>query len=437
MDYLIFGSLIVEVLILSRVDRKVFGTWYTPFNLLAYPYMVVVVSALLFAPALDFVSVYPRSVLIWCTGLLVFWFPGVILGLGLLGSSPLIRPIAASRGLNSDKFASKKLVMAVAWAVMPLMAYGLFKSVRLSGGWAGINGYDFRVEYSRGLSAHAVVLAFPLVILLIGTYRKGQRAQLATIGGLLVFLFASQVKGTLFAPLIGGAVFRAVRGDLKLSWKKAATGLGLTYLLFNAVYVLGLSFADPSVLADSQTYSGLARHYINYLWAGVLSFGEALRFGAGTVGGPWYEIFSPFINLYRVLFTSDPLVPVGSPHELGMNIDLSSDGFQGMNVYTMFGTLYLYLGPFATLLAIAGISFLFYGLLLVCRSSTNVWYLTLYCALVSWLVLGFFEYYFWHLTFPETVFYCLLLAAVERGLGKRKSLAAYDPSRFRRVPKLS
>src|SRR5437867_3450901 len=87
MDYLIIITLIAEVLFLSRVDRKVFGTWLTPFNLLGYPYMVVAVTAFLFAPSFDFAPLYAPSVLIWIVGLFIFWVGGFFLGWGIFGLS--------------------------------------------------------------------------------------------------------------------------------------------------------------------------------------------------------------------------------------------------------------------------------------------------------------------------------------------------------------
>lgn len=433
MDYFIIISLILEVLILSWLDRRIFGTWLTPFNLLGYPYLMVAVSAFLFAPLLGFVSVYTPSVLIWIVGLFFFWGVGLVFGL-LFDFQTGNQSAGFTSKMSFPEDSATRLAVKVAWVIMPLMVFNFYKAMAAAGGWSGIGSLDFKQAYSQGISSHAVVLAFPLVVLLVGTYRKGRKLQLVTIGALLLFLLASQVKGTLLAPLVGGMVFRAARGHLNLSVKKLLAAVAITYLLFNAVYLLGLSFADPSILTDSEIYQELARHYLYYLWSGVLALSEAIRTGVGSVGGSWYEIFSPFINLYRQMFNAGQLVSVGSPHELGMNIDLTFADFQGANVYTMLGTLYLYLGPFPTLIYILGVAAIFYScFLLVCRSKDNPWFLTLYCVMVSWLVFGFFEYYFWHLTFVEIPVYMLIFAAVSslyKGSVKRTISAPIDASIF-------
>jgi len=412
MDYLIICALIVEVVILSLVDRRIFGTWLTPVSLLSCPYVAVLVSAFLFAPALGFVPVYAPSITIWMAGLPIFSVVSIVAGC-LFGRLGTTHPFQTDERLRNHDFPAVKLAIWVAWAALPLMAYGLREAVLTSGGWTEIGGWDFRVAYSHGIGAHAVVLAFPLVVLLVGTYQKGHKLQLVTISGLLLFLFVSQVKGTLLAPLLGGMVFRVARGALKLTLTRIIAGIGSTFLLFNLIYILGWSAADPRFLDDSDTYLYLSRHYLFYLWSGVLAFSEALRRHVGFVGGPWYTIFAPFLNVYHVLCGAGHIVDAGSLHELGMETDLGAT--HGVNTYTMVGTLYLYLGFFGTLLILLGIAILFYGLLVACRVSANPWLLTLYSIQVSWLIVGFFEYYFWYLTSLEVAFYCFILAVLQGG----------------------
>jgi oligosaccharide repeat unit polymerase len=420
MDYLIVTGLVAEVLLLSRLDRRIFGTWFTPFNLLSYPYATVVLVAFFFAPPLDFVSLYAPSVGIWIVGLFLFWWTGALIGWVFLGSSIVHRPLSAEEEWTSKESFPSKLATGLAWGITPLMAYGLYKSLAASGGLFLMFSADFKSAYTYGLSAHAVVLATPLSVLLIGTYKKGRKLQFIIIGVLLVFLFISQVKGTLLVPIIAALIFRAIRANAKLPVKKVIVGIFLSYVLFNAVYLIGYSFADSSILQDPEIYASLARHYFYYLSAGVLAFGQALRTGVGSVGGPWYLMFAPFINVYRALLGSGPLLVAVSPRELGMDTDLSGTADFGSNVYTMFGTLYLYLGPIGAIFVASSAAFLCYGLLVIMiRSRPNVWLLTLYCILGGWLVMGFFEYYFWHLPFLEIIVYCLVLAAISRWVPKR------------------
>jgi hypothetical protein len=423
MDYFIVSCLIAEVLILSQLDKKVFGTWVTPFNLLAYPYMVVAVSAFLFAPSLDFVSLYAPSVLVWIVGLFLFWGTGFILGL-LFGFREENRSAwFTSRSSPADNSVTK-LATKVAWAIVPFMAFGLYRAQAATGGWSEIGSYEFKVAYVHGLPAHAVQLAQPLAVYLIGSYRKRSYFQVVTIVVLLLFLFLTFVKGTFLSTIIAAMIFQAMRQNLKVPIKKIVTVLGISYVVFNAVYLVGFAALDPSNLIDSSNYGYLARHYMYYLWAGVLSFGHALQTGVGMIGGPWYLLLAPFINIYRAALGAGSVLVALSPEELGMDVDLaglsSASPFAGSNVYTMLGTLYFYMGALGAALVLIAFAILCYGLLLICQRRHNDWFLALYCIFGSWLVFGFFDYYFASLGFPETIVDCLLLAALVKWVTNRR-----------------
>ena len=426
MDYLIVIGLIAEVVILSRLDKDIFGTWFTPFSLLAYPYMLVVVSAFLLAPPLGFVPIYGPSVLIWIVGLFLFWGAGLILGLLFGFREENRRSWNTTRSIPAENVATK-LVTKVAWAIVPFMAFGLYRAQAATGGWSEIGGYEFKVAYIHGLPAHAVQLAQPLCVYLMGFRRKGQYFELATIVVLLLFLFLTFVKGTFLSTVIAAVIFQLFRQNLKFSVKKIVTVLVISYVAFNAVYLVVFSILDPSNLSDSSIYGYLGRHYLDYLWAGVLSFSHALRTGVGRIGGAWYLIFAPFINLYRAALGAGPVLVAAHPQELGMDVDLTGLGtsspLAGSNVYTMLGTLYFYLGALGAALVLVAFAFLCYGLLLLCQSRRNDWFLVLYCIFGSWLVFGFFDYYFASLGFPETIADCLLLAVLVKWVANRRGVS--------------
>jgi hypothetical protein len=90
--------------------------------------------------------------------------------------------------------------------------------------------------------------------------------------------------------------------------------------------------------------------------------------------------------------------------ETTQNPDASS------NVYTSFGTLYLYLGAWGLAAYLAILSLVSYGILL----SLRAWLQALYAFMCSQLMFGFFEFYFWHLTAIEVPVYCIFLALLSR-----------------------
>jgi hypothetical protein len=162
-----------------------------------------------------------------------------------------------------------------------------------------------------------------------------------------------------------------------------------------------------------EIYTYLGRHYLYYLSAGVLAFGEALRSGIADVGGGWQAIFAPFINLYHAVFGGWLLAP-GSALEKGMMTDLTSTDPTGTNVYTMIGTLHLYLGPLGASVYLFAVGLLGYGFLILTRKQNSIWITASYCLVASQLALGFFELYFWTLTVYEITVMGILLAIVTK-----------------------
>ncbi len=423
MAYLIIGGLVIEVAVLSRVDHKLFRTWFTPFNLLALPYTVIALLAFFFAPALGFVSLYTPSVAIWMIGLLAFWATGFVIGLVFDHEphGPVDQPKVSQDLCDST---ATGVATWVSIAIMPILALNLRMALGSVGGWLEAGTYDFKVAYEHGIAAHALQLALPLCVYLMGTYRKGQRLQLLTFLCLLFFLLFTQVKGTILSVIVAGVVFRTIRRGSKVPIKALAAGVVASYVLFNAVYLGALAITDSSVLTDGSKYAFFARHYMYYLWSGVLGFGQALRTNVGTIGGPWFLLFAPFINIYRAVLNAGPMLIAGGPLELGVDVDPTTITVgEGTNVYTMFGTMHYYLGPFGSVLLTIILAVCFYSLLLFCKKSQNEWAWVLYALVGSWLVFSFFEYYFASLGFPETVLDCMLMSAITRYMKTRAAVS--------------
>jgi oligosaccharide repeat unit polymerase len=411
-DWIILGLLVAEVVFLSRLDRRRFGTWVTPFTVLGYPYAAVVILAYFLAPVFDFVPLYTGSVVVWIVGLFLVWAAGAFLGWGLLDlrlAPNLHAPCFRTEPVQEDDDATLRVAVALSWAAMPFMSYGVVVSARDAGGWTEIGSTGFSDAYGHGLHAHAVVLAMLLGIVLIGLYRKGDKHRVATIAMILVFLMLGRVKGTILQVIIGGVFLRMIRGQFHLSFKKVAILLGTTYVVFNVVYMISMKVFQSDDPLNGDIYTFLGRHYLYYLFAGVLAFSEAMRSGIAGVGGDWHTIFSPFLNIYHVVFGGS-LVAAGSPHEKGMDTDLLMNVSSETNVYTMFGTLHMDLGALGAGLYVFVVGLLCYGFLILVRRRNNTWVTASYCLIAGQLTFGFFEFYFWHLTGYEVIVFGALLA---------------------------
>jgi len=408
--------LIAEVVGLSWLDRERFGTWITPLTVLGFPYAAVVLLAYFVSEPLGFVAVFPPSVLIWMVGLLLVWATGQFLSWALLDFKFNPLPFLEAHAENGMTSAIR-VGTALAIVSVIVMAVGTIAALKAAGGLSQVGSADFKSAYSHGVCGHALVWSCLFGILLIGSWRRGSRMLLLLIVAIVFFLVLGQVKGRVLQLVIGGALFRVARGQLRLSPVKLAGVLATTCVIFSLGYLIAMLALDSDALLKLETYSFLSKHYLFYLFSGPLSFGEALRNRMVDVGGDWHSIFAPFANLYRVLLHSGDLVTIGSSHDKGVIID---DSAIVDNVYTFFGTLYLYLGAGGAALYVVGVSFVSYGLLVCAQLKREPWLTALYCYVAANLSLGFFEFYFWHLDAYELGVLATAVAYVSRSFNSNR-----------------
>lgn len=414
MDWAQLALLIAEVLVLSGLESRFLGTRITPFGLLAFPYTAVVLLAFFFGSLLGFVSLDASSLTVWIANLFLVWVIGYFL-IRVAPVKPIFREIAQRfRSTFPGEPSAEKMSKSLAMAVIPLLILGVWQTLRTVGGWPNIASPEFRVAHGFGLTAHALILSEPLFILLVGTAKKGRKLPIALAVILMLFFLISQVKGRVLQTLVGGFLYRTLRGRSSISVKTVGILVLCGFLMFISVYIGMYWIVAPTALSDMDTYASLGRHYCYYLMAGVLGFSEVSHYGIKDVGGGSYvEVFRPFVDIYRKVVSGSNAVGLGSTHEKGMNIDLSSDSSDdNSNVYTIFGTLYLYLGPLGSIAYVVVMAGLCYALFLAAGRTRNEWLLVLYCYIGAQLLFGFFEFYFWHEETFEVAAIALLFAAV-------------------------
>jgi hypothetical protein len=395
---LVLCLLVAEVIVFGWLDRKRFCTWITPFNVLGFPYTVVVLLAYFVSESLGFVPIFPPSVFIWILGLALVWTSGQFLAWAVIDLRMGQLKSLESRPENVDEHSATRLAVAVASVAAVIVFVGTFFALKSVGGWIQAGTPDFKAAYSQGILGHAVVWSCLLGIVVIGTCHRNDRLLMALVPITLMVIVLGQVKGRVLHLVIGGLLFRVMGGKLRLSFVKVLTVLMSTCIIFSLGYLFAMLALDPEALFKADTYSFLSAHYLYYLFSGPLSFGEALRARMADVGGDWKSIFAPFINLYRVTLKAGPLILIGSSHDKGMIID---DSGIGDNVYTLFGTLYLYLGAGGAAIYAIVIGLTSYALLVLAQLKRNVWLTALYCYIAANLAVGFFEFYFWHLDLYE------------------------------------
>jgi Family of unknown function (DUF6337) len=402
MDLAIVVALLAEVIVLSWLEHGSITTRVTPFNVLAFPYAIVVVIAFFAAPALDLVPLSKGSVVIWMCGLFLVWLTGLLTTRGFLGGALTRRVSGGLKSAFCTEASSTRLALWLGVLAIPLIPYKLLEAKDIAGGWWMIGSQEFKAAYLHGPLAHVVVLCGPIVILLLGTATSKTKLQLAVAGTLLVFIFFGQAKGITLQPIVGGLLYRVMRGRTRISLKTIGIILLCGVLVFGTVDLITWAVTDYASPLTADPYAFIARHFCFYLLAGPLAFSESVREGNTLVDGGPEAIFAPFVNLYRIISGSGNLVTEGTSKGRGEDIDLLSSAVgHSSNVFTYFGTLYLYLGGLGAAIYAGLAGLLCYLLLITAAGTRNELLLALYCCIASQLFFGFFELFFWHLTVFE------------------------------------
>lgn len=402
LDWAIYIVLFGEVVFISFIENITYETWLTPFNLLAIPYFIVVSLAFFIASAAGFVPLNMKSVVIWEIGLAVFWIFGSLITAICFGS----KIKNALRYSDFVKHNSTDLIcLLISWLIIVTSIYSLEVSIAASGGMSNIGSAEFIKNYGFGLNAHIRIFSVPILIYLMGTVNRRKYFVLLTIIVLFCLIGLYQSKGAVIAPLLGGVMYRIIIGKKKISIIKIILLLFSLYVIFNLSYLIGWGASNVETLFKFDTYKFFFKHFLGYLFAGVLGLSQQCNEPINILGIKSSLIFAPYLNLYNVMMSKKIVSPVITEYYMLIN----ASGFES-NVHTFFGTIYLFLGDLGSFLYIIIFSNVIYLLFTFSILTKNCWIMIAYIYIASLLAFGWFEFYFWLLSSIEVPVYSILLA---------------------------
>jgi hypothetical protein len=188
----------------------------------------------------------------------------------------------------------------------------------------------------------------------------------------------------------------------------------LLILLFFSVYYIKAMLTNT--LGESGDFlDQIYRHFLFYFFSGFGAFSEYLNNDI-TSNREWYVLITPIINVINYI-TGEPLINVINPLNYTINYELNNSS----NVFTMFGTMWLYMG-FGSLFFYTAIVAL-QSILYLKRSSIllgNIFWLISSFGSFSW-----FEYYYFHLAAYEAPIYVIILTCLFSA-GKNEYKYAYN-----------
>lgn len=387
-------------------EKRLWGTLYTPLNCLTLPFCVVLLIVLTMPESLGFVHFYAPSLLIWMVGMIVMAVPSWALAAGYRKNHPDPQ-IAATPPQKENTFYLFCVLMIIPF---------LFRIRGLMSSSLNMIGSDeFGEEFAvYGVYGHLLILLLGCSIVLFSCIRKGNRLIPALlILAITTIAFLNQVKSWVMIPLIAGMILCLLTEKMHLSVRVVSIIAVSGIVLFMGSYFFMFIIGNG---AEYNEHMGkyVLEHMYHYIASGILGMSEDVRKGIVEQPNP-DVLFAPFINAVHAI-TGDPYVSAINPHyfEINTNNDLQD------NVRTFFGTIYANsIGGFWIFTVIV-ISSMVYLVRIWAIQSQSVYIVAMdawFCAL---LAMGWFEYYFFHVTTFEIPIILIILYALSHVSVRRK-----------------
>jgi hypothetical protein len=394
LDFIILLCLSLEIFLISYIDRKIHGTLFTPINVLALPYLLLVVIAFFFSKKLNFVGFYAPSMIIWIIGLLIFWLPSLIFNFYLHSNKIFLSRTIYYLDADDIHTGFTKFLFVLSWISIAVVVFGFSLSLKKFG-IKNIGSEEFSRFYGSGISGHFIVLNVLLFIYFFGIAHRNNSFILATLGFLFLTFILYQVKTWVFIPLFSGIFYRSYRGNFKLQFKT---------IWVTVLFSIGFFFSTYYFSIGLQT-KFLFKHMVTYAFSGIMGLSEFIREPVAVLKDSTFLI-RPVENIFRVIFD----LPVKNVIQKVMtNISGQSDILNMTNVRTFFGTIYLNSGILISIIYVFLISAVIYYFYILSILRKNKWVILFSSFLLGALIMGWFDFYFNTLNFFELPVYILIL----------------------------
>jgi len=374
MDYLILILFVVEILILGRLDRALFGTYITPMVVLTVPYLLIVLLSIFIGPSMGFVTFYYPSLWIWIVGVLIFWFPGYILATLILHKTNLYHyPYT----INLD-FKMDRVVLTLSYLIICILAFELIITLRQ----AKIGTEAFSSAFGGGISGHSLLISRFLLVYLIVRFKKKYIIPILLI---LIFAFSYGVKGWILIPVLSGFFIRILLRLTRLNVVIIVSILIIGLVGFYLVYRIRLGTG----LQLSFIFSNIMK----YIFSGPLGLSEYIKKNH-EVGFDPLVVINPIINIYNKFFGNGKLF-----HYKNIMTYIGANG--DTNTKTFFGTVYIYSGALWGILFSFIVGLITYFYLIIFIKTKNLIFMVIYGTYLTIFFFGWFDSYTGNLFFYE------------------------------------
>lgn len=399
---------------MTLFDRKIYANYFSPAIILSYPILFIVTLTFALGPQFGYLPVSSELFLLMIIGIFIFWF-GSFFWSRIL-SQNVIDTISKKfeQPFNGVSANFKKIALVVGWIVILFLTWSFFNTYKKYGNSDAIGTEEFVHSFGgSSLAGHVMGLTVPLIIIFIGIVKRRDYLIMITILFLITLSVLYQVKTWLYIPIVGGILLYFFnRRKIKVKISYIVIFVLIVLVLFGLTYVFAMQ--DRRNFSFFEKIGLLFDHFMGYLFAGVLGFGEHIHRHL-PVGESPRALFMPFINVYNIL-TGNPVQGVVSSY----HVFIDKKDLVDVNVKTFFGTILINGGYLIGTIYTIILSIFLYFLWILASVSRNFLIVVLYVFFVSALVLGWFDFYYNQLPFLELPVYLIILIFVTNINLKRK-----------------
>lgn len=322
LDFIALVALFAEIAVLAYFDKKMWGTMYTPLNILMLPYAVVLVFTILVSGNWGIAEFYYPSIMVWMLGLIVFAVPSYIIGY-------IFRDDIKKHETQSIDDNLSMTFLNIFTIIVLLLFFRRFLSIYRMGIFM-VGTEDFGELFcGKGLWGHLHRLLHVLLMLYIYKYDKKHRYYLFFILGIVFVTFMYGVKSWILIPLMGGLFMRLYTGKMHLKISLVIKVIILAFAVFFVTYFLSLFIAKEGNADLGLVVNFIGETFVHYFISGILGWSQDLQ--AGVMEVPNFDVL--IINVLNI--TS---FVTGEEFINAINPVFIHNGINGSNVRTFFGT---------------------------------------------------------------------------------------------------
>ena len=417
MEIVYFAILFIEVFFLGQIDRSYYKTIFTPFQITAYPFIIILTVYFLVHKQMGFYKLEPIVLLFWIIGLLLLWMPGMLIPILVKNK---VKTNANLCAINSHDLSN--ILNLFVYITLPLVVLKFIKTLILFR-HPGAIGYDsFTAYFNSGLVGHILTM-YIIIFIYLFTF-SALRSRLNIITLLIIFssFFLCQVKSWIFIPIISSLICRIYLNRIKLNLKFYLYVVLVSLFIFVSVYIFSfrrdveLSFSSIiSFYIESTQF--LIKQSLAYCFSGILGFSGHLNQNM-PVGIDNSLLINNLRNIYFFLFDRDEIRPAVTQ----FFVRIGQEAYETSNVKTFFGTIYIFGGPFFGSVYVFLCGFILYLMLIVLRYLNNPFFLILYSFSLSALFFGWFDFYYNVLTYIEIPVVLIILAILYDIINRNQKL---------------